>query len=34
MIRYTKGNLWDAQTEALVHPVNEMGVLGWLQPAR
>jgi O-acetyl-ADP-ribose deacetylase (regulator of RNase III) len=28
MIRYTTGNLLDAQTEALVNTVNEMGVMG------
>lgn len=28
MIRYTSGNLLDAQTEALVNTVNEVGVMG------
>ncbi len=28
MIRYTTGNLLDAQVEALVNTVNEMGVMG------
>ena len=28
MIRYTTGNLLDAQAEALVNTVNEMGVMG------
>lgn len=28
MIRYTKGNLLDAQAEALVNTVNEVGVMG------
>ena len=28
MIRYTTGNLLDAQSEALVNTVNEMGVMG------
>ena len=28
MIRYTTGNLLDAQTEALVNTVNEIGVMG------
>src|SRR5271156_2583847 len=28
MISYTKGNLLDAQTEAVVNTVNEVGVMG------
>ena len=28
MIRYTQGNLLDAPAEALVNPVNEVGVMG------
>ena len=28
MIQYTKGNLLDAQTQALVNTVNTVGVMG------
>lgn len=28
MIHYTSGNLFDAEVEALVNPVNTVGVMG------